>query len=110
MWNSRVSVLFAARRFGEHLIERVAIRAFFLRQARVRAEDAGLPQDADVRRIDVLVRRERDAVAVLRAVHRVGQWPRPRRSGVSKSATPSAGDEPLAALDLVGDRARAPDR
>ncbi len=58
---------------GEDLLERVPVRAVFLRQPRIPAEDAGLPQDADVRRVDVLIRREGDDVAVLRAVHRVRQ-------------------------------------
>ena len=49
---------------GQHLVERVAIRAIFFRQARVPAEDTRLAQDADVRRVDVLVRGEVDAVAM----------------------------------------------
>ena len=73
MWNSVVSPFARRLGLGEHLLERVAVRALFLRQPRVPAEDARLPQDADVRRVDVLVRGERDDVAVLRAVHGVGQ-------------------------------------
>ncbi len=60
-------------RLGHNLVERVAIRALFLGQARIAAEHAGGAQRADVRRVDVLVRREGDDVAVLGAVHRVGE-------------------------------------
>ena len=95
------------RGFRVHLIHRVAIRARFLRQSRVRAEDARLAKDADVGRIDVLVRRE--VHACCRASPR---WPRsarcptPSMSGVSKSVRPSAAVEPRARCDLRADRAQ----
>ena len=62
-------------RLGEHLIERVVVRALLLRQASEGAEDAGLPEVADVGRIDVLIRRESHDVAVLAAVGVVGEHP-----------------------------------
>ena len=95
------------RRFREHLLERVAIRAVFLRKARVRAEHARLAQDADVRRVDVLVGGERDAIAVLRAVHGVRERARRRGGPACGRATRALGvRESLARRDLVGDRAK----
>ncbi len=103
MWNSRVSVLLAARRFGVDLVERVAIRAFLFRQARVRAEDARLPQDADVGRVDVLVGREGDAVAVLGPVHRVGHVADSEQVAALEERDAVHRRETLAALDLRRD-------
>ena len=94
-------------RFGVDLLHRVAVRAVFFRQPRVRAEDAGLPQDADVRRIDVLVRGERDAVAVLRAIDRVGHVAEADQVGAGEQRDAVFRRQPLAALDLVGDRAES---
>jgi hypothetical protein len=48
----------------EHLFERSGVRAVLLRNPRERAERAGIPQDADVRRIDVLIGGEEYAIAV----------------------------------------------
>ena len=68
-------------RFGVYLVERVVICAFFLRQPRKGAEDAGLTQVADVGRIDVLVGRERHDVAVLAAIGVVGKHPHSEEVG-----------------------------
>ena len=111
MWNSASAPLRAGSRLGEHLLQRVAVRAVFLRQPRVRAEHARLPQDADVRRIDVLVRRERDDG---RRASR-GSPRRPARRGragpaMRKSVDAVGRRQPLARRDLVGDRREAPGR
>ena len=53
------------RCFFEHLLEGVAIGAVFFRQSRIRAEDTRLSQRTDVRRVDVLIRREQNVIAVL---------------------------------------------
>src|SRR6185437_874532 len=64
-------------RLLEHLFETVMIRPIFLWQARERAEYAGRAQIADVGRIYVLVRGEGYAIAVLRAVHLIGERSQP---------------------------------
>ena len=110
MWNSRVSAVARRLGLGQHLLQRVAIRALFLRQARVRAEHAGLPQDADVRRIDVLVGGEGDAVAVLRAVHRVGQCAEAEQVRRAEERDAVVVREPLAALRPCRRSGTAPDR
>src|SRR5581483_8590698 len=61
--------------FGQHLIERIAVRPFLFRQPRVSAEGARGAEYADVGGIDVLVCRERYDVAVLRAVDGVCKVP-----------------------------------
>src|SRR5678809_127521 len=60
-------------RFLPDLLHGVAVRALLFGESRVRAEDARLPQDADVGRVDVLIGGEHHPVAVLGAVYRVGE-------------------------------------
>jgi len=62
-------------RLGVHLIQSIVVSALFLRQPGERAEDAGLPQIADVRRVYVLIGGEGDHVAVLTTVGIVGEHP-----------------------------------
>ncbi len=65
----------AVRRSGglsERFVERVVVGALLLGQAGEGAEDAGLPKDADVGGVDVLIGRERHPVAVPRPIGRVG--------------------------------------
>src|ERR1700752_845574 len=57
---------------GKDFLEAARIRAVFLRHARERAEHARVAQDANVGRIDVLVRREVYAAAVPALVG--GKW------------------------------------
>ena len=85
-----------------HLIHRVAIRPGFLGQPRVRAEDARLAKDADVGRIDVLVRGEVHDLPCFASFAAFARCPTPSRSGVSKSVRPSA------ALSRVPDATFAP--
>src|SRR3989442_4489648 len=60
-------------RFGEHLVQAARVGAVFLRHAREGTEDAGVAQDADIGRIDVLIRREVNALAVPTSIGKVGQ-------------------------------------
>src|SRR5437879_4402388 len=91
-------------RLREHLVEAARVVPLFLRHSGERAEHARVPQDTDVGGIDVLVRREGDAVAVPGAVHLVGQ-PADReevRRGEEREAVLAR--QTLAALNLLGDR------
>ena len=94
------------RRLREHLLDGIAIRALFLRQARVAAEDAGLPQHAHVGRIDVLVRRERHHVAMLRPIHRVRQVSHAENIGCPEQRDGIGGTEALAAPHLLTNRVK----
>ena len=87
---------------GEHLLEGIPVRAIFLRQSCIPAEDAGLPQDADVRRVDVLIRREGHDAAVLRAVHCVRQRAHAQEVGrlIERQAVRII--QPLAGRELLG--------
>jgi hypothetical protein len=96
-----------ALRLGIHLIHRVAVRPLFLGQTRVRAEDAGLPQNADVGRVDVLIGREGDAVTVSRAVHCVGHVADSDDVAAFEECDAVFHREPLAMLDLVGERGKS---
>ncbi len=90
---------------GERLLHRVAIGALFLGQAGVGAEDARLAQDADVRRVDVLVGGKVHAIAVSRAVGRVGEHAEAVQVGRGEERGGVGGVEPLTALHALGDRA-----
>jgi hypothetical protein len=68
-------------RLGHHLIHGVAIGAILLGETGVAAEDAGLPQHADIGGIDVLVGGEGDHAAVLRLVDGVGHGPHAQQIG-----------------------------
>ena len=78
------------RRFVIHLFQRPGVGPVFLRHAREGAEDAGLPQDADVGRIEVLIGGEEDPVAVLPAVGQVGQPPYAEEVGLSYRSNASS--------------------
>ena len=93
-------------RFREHLLQRVPIRAVFLGQTRVATEDTGLPQHAHVRGIDVLVRGERHAVAVLRAIHCVSERSNTEQIGRVEQGQGVRIIQPLASTELFGDRAK----
>jgi hypothetical protein len=73
MWNSRTGVSRdrAASWNASSSVHRV--RAVLARRARERAERARRAQDADVGRVQVLVRADEDAVAVLLAIDPVGE-------------------------------------
>ena len=60
-------------RLVKHLVERTRVGAFLLRHPGEGAEDAGVPQDADVGGIDVLIGGEEHPVAVAAPVGVVGQ-------------------------------------
>ncbi len=87
-----------------HLLERPRVRTLFLRHPGERAEHAGVPEDADVGRIDVLVGREQDAVAVPARVGEVRQAAEPEEIGRSVERHAVRGVQPLAGKHLVGER------
>jgi len=78
------------------------------------AEDAGVPQNADVGRIDVLIRREVDAVAVPPPVGEIGEAADRQQVGRCKKREAILARQSLAAFDLVADRSEVqrylPDR
>ena len=90
--------------FGEHLVERVAIRALFLGQACIPAEGARRAQDADVGGIDVLVGRERHAVAVTHPVGGIGHRTDPQQIGRPEERDPVGNGEALPGDQLFADR------
>src|ERR1051326_967138 len=93
-------------RLGEHVLEAARVGAVFLRHARERAEDAGVAQDADVGRIDVLVRREVDAIAVPAAVREIGE-PADRQQVVRcEKREAILARQPLSPLDLLRDESQ----
>jgi hypothetical protein len=73
----------AARLLGllEDLLQRPGVGPLLLRHAREGAEDAGVPQDADVGGIDVLIGGEEHAIAVPPAVGVVRQAAQPQEIG-----------------------------
>src|ERR1051325_5205467 len=93
-------------RLGEHVLEAARVGAVFLRHARERAEDAGVAQDADVGRIDVLVRREVDAIPVPGAVREIGE-PADRQQVVRcEKREAILARQPLSPLDLLRDESQ----
>src|SRR3981081_2504204 len=91
-------------RFGEYLVPAARVGAVFFRHTRERAEHAGVAQDADVGRIDVLIRREVDAVAVLAQVGEIGKATDREQVWRSKKREAILARQPFAPFDLVGDR------
>src|SRR5579859_4801740 len=90
--------------FGEHFFQTPRVGAVFLRHPREGAEDAGVAQNADVGRIDVLVRREVDAVAVPPPVGEIGEAADRQQVRRCKKREAILARQSLAAFDLVGDR------
>ena len=91
-------------RFGEHLLEAAGVGALFPRHPRERAEHARVAQDADVGRVDVLVRGEVDAVAVAAPVGQVAEAADGEEIAGVEEGEPIVAGEPLTALDLGNDR------
>src|ERR1700716_1945395 len=91
-------------RFGEYLVQAARVGAVFFRHTRERAEHAGVAQDADVGWIDVLIRREVDAVAVLPLVGDIGEPTDREQVRRSKKREAVLARQPLAPFDLLGDR------
>ena len=89
---------------GEDLLEASRVGAVLLRHAREGAKDAGVAQDADVGRIDVLIRCEVDAVAVLPSVGEIGEAADAQQVGRCKKREAILARQSLAAFDLVADR------
>ena len=89
--------------FRIHLLHRVAVRAVLLWQARIGAEDARLPKDADVRGIDVLIGRKGDAIAMPGAVRSVSHCAKSKQIGSAKERNAVVHGEALACDHLVGD-------
>ena len=89
-------------RLGEDFIQTARIRAIFLRHARKRAEHARIAQDADVRRVDVLIGGEIDTVAVLATVRDVCQATDGQQVGGCKKREAILAREPLAAFHFRG--------
>ena len=90
--------------FLEDLLERVMVRPLFLREPSERAEDARLPEHADVRGVDVLIRGERHAVAVRAPVGRIGHQPDAEQVRTAKEGDAVGVPQSLACFHLVGDR------
>src|SRR5207245_2995623 len=89
---------------GEHLVQAARVRAVFFRHPREGAEHAGVAQDADIRRIDVLIGGEVDALAVLAHVRKVREATDGQEVVRCKKREAILARQPLAAFDLVGDR------
>src|SRR6266566_5420895 len=89
---------------GEHFLQTPRVRAVLFRHAREGAEHAGVAQDADVGRIDVLIGREVDAVAVLPAIGEIGEAADRQQVARCKKREAILARESLAAFDLLGDR------
>src|SRR2546425_5048793 len=90
-------------RFGEDLVEAAGVGTIFPRHARERAEHAGVAQHANVRRVEMLVRREEHAVAVAAAVREVAEPADGEEVVGLEQGQPVVARQPLAALDLLGD-------
>src|SRR6266699_2246241 len=91
-------------RLREDFLEAARVGAIFFRHTRERAENTGVAQDADVRRIDVLIGREIDAVAVLATVREVCQATDGQQVGGCKKREAILAREPLAAFHFRGNR------
>src|SRR5574341_200818 len=99
--------IFARRAgFGEDFLQAAGVGAVFLRHARERAEHAGIAQDADVGRIDVLVRRKVDTAAVTPLIGEVREPADGEEVGRSKKREAILAREPFAVFDLVRNRSQ----
>src|SRR5437660_4535945 len=91
-----------ARRVGfrEYFLEAPRVGAVFFRHPGERTEHAGVAQNADVRRIDVLVGGEVDAVAIAPSVCEVREVAEGEQVVRGKQREAILAGEPLAAFDL----------
>ncbi len=94
-------------RLVEDLLQRAGVGALLLRHPGERAEDAGVPEDADVGGIDVLIGGEEDPVAVPAPVGVVGQGSQTEQVGGRVQSETVCRRESLARLHLFGDRGAA---
>ena len=91
-------------RFREDLLERPGIRPVLLGHPGERAEHAGVAENADVGRIDVLVGGEEDPVAVAAPVGRIGEEAESEQVGGPVERHTLGGVQALPCLHLCGDR------
>ena len=98
----------AARLLGlvEHFVQRAGVGALLLRHPREGAEHAGVPEDADVGRIDVLVGGEEHPVAVPAPVGGVGESPEAEQVGRLVERNALRGRKALTRRHLLGDGAQ----
>src|SRR6266850_3200838 len=96
-------------RFGEDLVQAAGVGAVFFRHAREGAEDAGVPQNADVGRIDVLVCGEVHSVAIASSVGEVREVAEGEQVVRCKKREAILARQSLAAFDLFGDRSEVHD-
>ena len=94
-----------ARRVGlrEDFLEAAGIRAVFLRHAGKRTKHAGVAQNADVGRIDVLVGGEVNALAVVPPIGEIGKTADREQVGRSKKRETILACQTLRSLDLFRD-------
>src|SRR6267378_3135162 len=90
--------------FGKDFFQTARVGAGFLGHAGKGAEDAGVAQDADVGRIDVLVGGEVDALAVLADVGQVRHLSQRQQVVRCKKREAILAREPLASVDLLRNR------
>ena len=86
------------------LRQRAGIGIRFFRGPRERTEHAGVPQHADVGRIEVLVGGEEDPVAVNPLIGERGELTQTQDIGGVVESDPLGGVEPLARQHFLGDR------
>ena len=91
-----------ARRIGlrEDFLEAAGVRAVFFRHAGKRTKHAGVAQNADVGRIDVLIGGEVDALAVVPPIGEIGKTADREQVGRSKKRETILARETFAAFDL----------
>src|SRR5215203_3661689 len=89
----------------EDLLERSRVCTLLLWHSRERAEGASVPEDADVRRVDVLICGKEDPVSVAEPVGVLCECAESQkiRGGVKDQCV--IGGEPLSAAHLFGERA-----
>src|SRR4051812_34312292 len=87
--------------FGEYFFEAARIRAVFFGHARKRTEDAGVAQDADVGRIDVLVGGKVHSMAIAPSVCEVREVAEGEQIARCKKRETILARESLAAFDLI---------
>ena len=85
------------------LLQRPGVRALLLRHAGERAEHAGVPKHADVRRVDVLIGGEEHAIAVPPGVGDLGQAAQAEQVGRRIEAKTVGGVQPDAGEHFLGD-------
>ena len=91
-------------RLGEDLVETARVGPVFFGHPRERAEHAGVAQDADIGRIDVLVGGEVDALAVLARVGEGRESPDCQQVVRCEKREAILARQPFAPFDLVGNR------